>query len=84
MAAHKAVLATRSGGVIDLVQDGVNGRLVEPTVEALANGMRDMLKNSAATRRMGECAAQTIQERTWAAVTGQFIEVFERVVDSKA
>lgn len=84
MAAHKAVLATRSGGVVDLVQDGVNGRLVEPTVEALANGMREMLKNSAATRRMGECAAQTIQGRTWAAVTEQFIEVFKRVVDSKA
>jgi glycosyltransferase involved in cell wall biosynthesis len=83
MAAHKAVLATRSGGVVDLVQDGVNGRLVEPTVEALANGMRDMLKNSAATRRMGACAAQTIQGRTWAAVTEQFIEVFKRVVDSQ-
>ncbi|MGE5263932.1 MAG: glycosyltransferase family 4 protein [Acidobacteriota bacterium] len=83
MAAHKAVLATRSGGVVDLVQDGVNGRLVEPTVEALANGMRDMLKNPAATQRMGECAAQTIPERTWAAVTEQFIDVFKRVVDSK-
>lgn len=84
MAARKAVLATRSGGVIDLVQDGVNGRLVEPSVEALAEGMRDMLRNSASTQKMGECAAQTIQKHTWAAVTEQFIKVFDHVMESKA
>ncbi len=80
MAAGKAVLATKSGGVIELVQDGINGLLVEPTVEALANGMRRMLEHPDATRAMGERARQTIQQHTWAAVTDEFLHVFERVI----
>ena len=80
MAAHKAVLATRSGGVIDLMQDGVNGLLVEPTVDALAEGMRRLLAHPDATRAMGERAAQTIQRHTWAAVTDELLAVLQRVV----
>ncbi len=80
MAAHKAVLATRSGGVVDLMQPGVNGWLVEPAVDALANGMREMLSHPDVTRAMGERAAVTIQKRTWAAVTEQLLDVFERVL----
>lgn len=83
MAAHKAVLATRSGGVIDLMQSGVNGLLVEPAIDALANGMRQMLAHPDETRAMGERAAQSIQRHTWAAVTDQFLDVFQRVIDSK-
>jgi glycogen(starch) synthase len=80
MAARKAVLATKSGGVVDLVQPGINGMLVEPDVAALANGMREMLSQPDATRAMGERAFATIQSYTWEAVTRQFLDVFERVV----
>ena len=80
MAAHKAVLATKSGGVVDLVQDGVSGKMVEPTMEGLAQGMREMLAHSEATRAMGERAFATIEHHTWEAVTKDFIRVFERVV----
>lgn len=83
MAAHKAVLATKSGGVVDLVRPGVNGMLVEPDVTALANGMREMLAHPDATRAMGERAVVTIQSHTWAAVTDQFLAVFQRVLDGK-
>ena len=79
MAAHKAVLATRSGGVVDLMQPGVNGLLVEPDVDALANGMRRMLSKRDETRAMGERAAQSIQKHTWEAVTNEYIKVFENV-----
>ena len=80
MAAHKAVLATKSGGVVDLVQPEVSGRLVEPDAAELAAGMREMLSHPEATRSMGERAAITIQTRTWEAVTRQFLGVFEHVV----
>jgi len=84
MAARKAVLATKSGGVVDLVQPGVSGMLVEPHIDALADGMREMLAHPDATRAMGERAVATIQMRTWEAVTRQFLDVFERVVSSPA
>lgn len=80
MAAHKAVLATKSGGVVDLVQPGINGMLVEPEVPVLASGMRQLLSQPDATRMMGERAFATIQPYTWEAVTRQFLDVFERVV----
>jgi len=80
MAARKAVLATRSGGVIDLMQHEVNGLLVEPDVAALANGMRALLADPVVTRTMGERAYATIQNRTWEAVTEQYLRVFERVI----
>lgn len=83
MAAHKAVLATRSGGVIDLMQNGVNGLLTEPTIDGLANGMRRLLAHPDETRAMGERAAQSIQRHTWAAVTDEFLRVFARVIEAK-
>jgi glycogen(starch) synthase len=79
MAAHKAVLATRSGGVVDLVQPGTNGLLVDADVGALAQGMRELLAHPDATRALGKRAAQTIQTRTWAAVTEQYVRVFQQV-----
>lgn len=82
MASHKAVLATRSGGVVDLVQDGVNGLLVEPTADALAAGMREMLANLELTRSMSAHAYTTIQHWTWENVTRQYLGIFEHVVQS--
>lgn len=82
MAAHKAVLATKSGGVVDLVQPGVNGLLVDADVDALANGLREMLAHPDATRALGERAHQTIQAHTWTAVTQQYDVIFRRVVHS--
>ncbi|MCL4486890.1 MAG: glycosyltransferase family 4 protein [Chloroflexi bacterium] len=84
MAAGKPVLATRSGGVVDLVQTGVNGLLVEPDTASLAAGIRDLLAHRDSTRSMGERAVASIQAHTWHAVTRQFLAVFERVVDATA
>jgi glycosyltransferase involved in cell wall biosynthesis len=84
MAAHKAVLATKSGGVIDLVQPGVNGLLVEPEVAALTGGLREMLAHPDATHAMGERAFSTIQTHTWETVTRQYLKVFERVAGGTA
>lgn len=84
MAAHKAVLATKSGGVIDLMQPGINGWLIEANdADALARGMREMLANPDATRALGERAYATIQQHTWEAVTNEFLQVFERVLSAK-
>lgn len=84
MAARKAVLATRSGGVVDLVQPGVNGRLIEPTCEQLVIGMREMLRNPEETRLLGYQAARTVEKHTWAAVTRVFLDVFARTVEERA
>jgi glycosyltransferase involved in cell wall biosynthesis len=49
------VLATRSGGVLELVEDGVSGRLVPRfDVEALTNVLRGMLADPESLRAMGQ------------------------------
>ena len=83
MAARKAVLATISGGVVESIQPGVNGLLVEPEIGALAGGMREMFAHPEATRAMGERAYATAQAHTWTVVTRQFLDVFERILEAK-
>jgi glycosyltransferase involved in cell wall biosynthesis len=83
MAARRAVLATKSGGVIDLMQPGVNGLLVDADVGALAQGLREMMARPDATRAMGARARQTIERRTWAGVTEQYLDVFRRLLEAK-
>jgi hypothetical protein len=41
--------------------------------------MRELLAHPDATRALGKRAAQTIQTRTWAAVTEQYVRVFQQV-----
>jgi glycosyltransferase involved in cell wall biosynthesis len=55
MVSCRPVIATRVGGVQELVEDGVSGRLVAPgDVAALAEAMVDLAADPARRRRMGE------------------------------
>ena len=55
MAAGKPVVATRVGGVPDLIEDGVNGLLVQPRdPEALATAIVSLLRNPHRAISMGE------------------------------
>jgi glycosyltransferase involved in cell wall biosynthesis len=55
MDAGLAVVATKVGGMPDLIEDGVNGRLVEPEDPAgLAAALVELLQDPARAREMGE------------------------------
>lgn len=61
MASGLPVIATRIGGVSDLVEDGVNGRLVEPASPTmLAAAMRELIGDPARRERYGRAAADRI------------------------
>lgn len=54
MVSHRPVIATRVGGVAELVEDGVSGYLVAPgDAEALAGAMRQLGEDPDLRRRMG-------------------------------
>jgi glycosyltransferase involved in cell wall biosynthesis len=55
MACSKAIVATRAGGIPELVDDGVNGLLVAPRDhEAMAAGIVRLLENDSLRRQMGQ------------------------------
>jgi len=63
-AAGKPVVATRVGGVPDVVRDGETGFLVPPgSAEAVAGRTLDLLNDPDAARAMGTAAREWVQER---------------------
>ncbi|MBB5695238.1 glycosyltransferase family 4 protein [Muricoccus pecuniae] len=52
-AAKPVITATDAGGVLDIVRDAENGRVVPPTAEALGEAMVALASNAARARSMG-------------------------------
>jgi len=62
MQAAKPVVATRVGGVPDMVEDGVTGLLVEPRdSEALAAALSELIQEPERATKMGEAGRERQQ-----------------------
>jgi len=74
MTARLPIVATRVGAIPEIVQDGNNGRLVEPgDIQSLANALSELLDDPELSRRFGEHSYQLTRERySWQAVGRQF------------
>jgi glycosyltransferase involved in cell wall biosynthesis len=66
MASGLPVLATSSGGVVDIVQDGVNGRLVPPNdVPALAEALIQLVDDGPFRAELARGARVAAAGATW-------------------
>jgi glycosyltransferase involved in cell wall biosynthesis len=64
LAGGRPVVATRVGGVPDVVRDGVDGFLVKPgDVDAMAERLAILAADSDLRRRMGEAGSASVRER---------------------
>lgn len=64
MALAKPVLASRCGGVPEIIEDGVTGRLLQPDdPTALAEAIVYYLQHREAAARMGEAARRAVRDR---------------------
>ena len=62
MAAGVAVVATRVGGVPEIVQDGETGVLIPPNnIDVLCEAVRELLENDALRQRLGKAARHYAQ-----------------------
>jgi glycosyltransferase involved in cell wall biosynthesis len=74
MAAGKPVVATRVGGIPEVVQDGATGLLVEPRCpESLSQAIAALLNDPELSGRMGENA------REWVALHHSFEGMLDRL-----
>jgi glycosyltransferase involved in cell wall biosynthesis len=77
MASGAAVVASRVGGLAEIVEHGVTGCLVEPgDVEALSGALDNLLADPGLRRRMGAAGAARIGRYQAAAVMPRVIEAY--------
>lgn len=70
----KAVITcTDSGGPAELVRDGENGFVAEPTPESLARAMRRLVDDRQLASRLGEAGAAVAARMTWPDAVGKLL-----------
>jgi phosphatidylinositol alpha-1,6-mannosyltransferase len=82
-AAGKPVVAADTGGVSQAVRDGETGVLCEPTVDGVANAIRQIARDPDLRERLCENGVEWTREHRWEQVIEQIDDVIERTVASK-
>ncbi|MBZ5558911.1 MAG: glycosyltransferase [Acidobacteriia bacterium] len=82
MACARPIVATRAGGIPEIVEDEVNGVLVPPRdAHALADAIIRLLKDEGTRQRMGDAGLARVRERfTVDRMVAETAGVYERVV----
>lgn len=85
MAMARPVVATRVGGIPEMIQDGLNGILVSPKdPERLAEALIRLIRDEPARRRMGEAGRARVQSEFSAEAMARATEaLYRRVMESK-
>jgi glycosyltransferase involved in cell wall biosynthesis len=71
------VTVSDSGGPAELVEHAVSGYVAEPTPEALAVSLREVMSDRTRAIRMGEAGARTAAAMTWPGAVEKLLEVPE-------
>lgn len=81
MACSKPVVATRVGGVPELVTNGVEGLLVEPgDVRGLSEAINSLLSDRRARKRMGRAGKARVKTFSWNATADTALREYERAL----
>lgn len=83
MVARKAVVATRVGGVPEVITDGKDGMLVKAgSPEALAKGILELLNDTDLRRKFEEAGFKTVKSRfTLKAFSEKYLTVYKRSIN---
>ncbi len=77
MRSGKAIVASRTGGIPELVSHGTDGILIDGDSHQLAETLVSLLRHPAESQRLGECAAATARARfTWDRVAAEFAAIY--------
>jgi len=82
MACGLPVVATRVGGTIDLIEDGVNGILIEPeNSRQLYQAVKKILQDEVLAKTIGAQARKTVEEAfSMESVTEQYVSLYQTLM----
>jgi glycogen synthase len=72
MAAGRAIVATNVGGVAEVVQNGVTGLLVTPTVDGLRAGMIALASDADLRCRLSSNGTSAVRRFDWTAIADEY------------
>lgn len=82
MASGAPVLASRVGGLPEIVEDGVTGLLTSNEPRAVARSMQHLLADPALASRLATCAKSRVEkEFSISRMVSQTMRVYERILD---
>ena len=83
MACETAVVASAVGGIVEVVEDGKTGILVQPArPEELATAIRRVLDDPNMARAMGKAGRKRVEEKvSWTSVAARTQEVYGDAID---
>jgi glycosyltransferase involved in cell wall biosynthesis len=85
MAAGRAVIASRSGGLAEIICDTHNGLLFEPgDARMLAEKLRQLLNDAPMRARLGQNAMRTATEFAWPRVAAAYARLIKESLDQNA
>lgn len=86
MAAGIPVITSRSAGAADLIEDDVNGCLMDEAWDwnGIAGKIRQLKQDPRLCADMGNRARQTVEAFTWDRCAEETMKVYQRLLDSKA
>ncbi len=77
MALRVPVVATRVGGTVEVVRDGVEALLVEPRAEEIIEAAGRLLSDRPLAERLTENAYRRVREKySWEKVAGRYLELY--------
>ena len=84
MAAQVPVVATKVGGVTDIVSDGKNGKLIKPKSSSeIAAAILDILDHPAEAAKFVRSGKDTVKEHDWSEVIKQVEKLYQGLAKEK-
>ena len=84
LAAGKAVISTKTKGVMEVIQDGYNGILVnQKNAEEISDALLELLRNKSLREEISTNALETGKKYDWSIIASEYLKLIETLSFNK-